>query len=194
MIDDARKGENVAPLAADADIVPDAVLEIDGLGLGTILEVPKDLEKNARAVIVVQVGDLKTRVVKNRLRRPSPEKVRSFNAHKAANSAAKERHLEKAERSASSSGSAAARLSSKNLVCDVRGKPMEEAMRRLDQALNDLFRNENSVVTFIHGHGSEKLKEGIRGYLAKERHDVVYRSGSWPGEGGDGVTIIERRM
>ena len=190
VIDDARKGENVAPLAADADVVVDAVLEIDGLGLGTVIEVPKDLERNARAVVVVQVGDLKTRVVKNRLRRPSAEKVRIFNTHRVSNSAARERNLDKAERPPVMLG----KISSQNLICDVRGKSREEAMRRVDQALNELFRNENAVITCIHGHGSDRLKDSIRDYLAKERHDVVYRSGSWPGEGGDGVTVIERRM
>jgi dsDNA-specific endonuclease/ATPase MutS2 len=59
--------------------------------------------------------------------------------------------------------------------------------------LNELFRNENAVVTCIHGHGSDRLKDAIRDYLTQERPDVAFRSGSWPGEGGDGVTIVERR-
>lgn len=186
VIDESRKGENLAPPAADADIVPDALLEIDGLGLGTVVEAPKDLANNPRAVVLVQVGDLKTRVVRSRLRKPSAERQRSFSTHRSANAVARERHDQ------ARGGGHSASLSG-NLICDLRGKSVEEAMRRLDQMLNELFRQENAVITCVHGHGSDRLKESIRDYLSRERADVVFRPGSWPGEGGDGVTIIERR-
>ncbi|MBS1984541.1 MAG: Smr/MutS family protein [Bdellovibrionales bacterium] len=189
VIEGARKGEGFLPPVADADIVPDAVLEIEGLGLGTILEVPKDLT-SPRAVVLVQVGELKTRVIRSRLRKPPADRVRAFTAHRSANALARDRHDKavtpvKLTPSGGSGGG--------NLICDVRGKPVEEAMRRIEQQLNELFRNENAVITCIHGHGSDRLKDSIRNYLTKERGDVVYRSGTWPGEGGDGVTIIERR-
>jgi dsDNA-specific endonuclease/ATPase MutS2 len=47
-------------------------------------------------------------------------------------------------------------------------------------------------VTVIHGHGTQRLKEAIRDYLTSKRDDVVFRPGSWPGEGGDGVTLVEK--
>lgn len=194
VIDDAKKGENVAPLAGDEDIVVDAVLEIDGLGLGTVVEVPRDLAGNARAIVLVQVGDLKTRVVRNRLRRPAKDRVNSFATHRAANAAARERNEQKTSLGPTRAAAASSSGTGGSVICDVRGRSKEEAMRRLDAALNEISRNENSVVTCIHGHGTDRLKDAIRDYLAKDRGDLVYRSGSWPGEGGDGVTIIERRF
>lgn len=189
VVDAANKGQGPLPLAADADIVVDAVLDIDGLGLGTVLEVPRDISA-ARAVVVVQVGDLRTRVVRSRLRKPPTDRVRAFETHRAANVAARERNIEKAAEKSAERG-ASARTS--NLICDVRGKGTDEAMRRLDPLLNELFRGASATITCIHGHGSDRLKDTIRNYLSKERQDLVYRPGSWPGEGGDGVTIIERR-
>jgi dsDNA-specific endonuclease/ATPase MutS2 len=79
-----------------------------------------------------------------------------------------------------------------SVVCDVRGKPVEEAMRKVETALNELIRDENATITIIHGHGSEKLKDSIRGYIQKERDDLAFRPGTWPGEGGDGVTVVEK--
>jgi dsDNA-specific endonuclease/ATPase MutS2 len=58
--------------------------------------------------------------------------------------------------------------------------------------LNELSRFEEGIVTIIHGHGSERLKDSIRSYLTEKRDDLSFRPGSWPGEGGDGVTLVER--
>jgi DNA mismatch repair protein MutS2 len=186
VIDDARAGQGPLPTVGDEEIVANALVEVDGLGLGTILETPKD-PSSPKTLVLVQVGDIKTRVVRTRLKRPPNERVRQFSANKTASAAARDRR-EAGARSASAGGASAG-----NLICDLRGKSVEDAMRRLNIVLNELFHDEHAVITCIHGHGSDRLKDSIRDYLTRERGDVLFRSGSWPGEGGDGVTIIERR-
>jgi DNA mismatch repair protein MutS2 len=73
----------------------------------------------------------------------------------------------------------------------VRGKTVDDALRRVEQSLNGLFSGEGSVVTIVHGHGTSRLKEAIRDYLSSTRSELSFRPGSWPGEGGDGVTLVE---
>ena len=64
-------------------------------------------------------------------------------------------------------------------------------MNRVNQLFNELTRGDCGSVTIVHGHGGEKLKSAIRSYLNDSRPDLSFRTGSWPGEGGDGVTIVE---
>jgi len=166
----------------DHELFEGAQVEVDGLGLGTVVEAPAN-RSDPKAQVLVQVGELKSRVSRARLRRPSHEQVRGYQASKAALQAREKRFtLSSPTKSASGSGS---------IVCDVRGKSLDEALRRVANALNELIRNENGVVTIVHGHGSERLKEGIRDYLNRERGELSHRTGQWPGEGGDGVTLVE---
>ncbi len=168
-------------------IVPQANVEVEGFGMGSILEVPKDLKDNPRAQVRVQVGDMQMSVGRSRLRKADSEKLQRYKTARAANVAAKERKITQTlvgSPRGTSSGS---------IICDVRGKTLDEAMRRVETSLNDLVRDDQAVITIIHGHGSDKLKDGIRTYLSSKRDDLVYRAGAWPGEGGDGVTVVEKR-
>ncbi|HVJ63907.1 MAG TPA: Smr/MutS family protein [Bdellovibrionota bacterium] len=168
------------------------LVEIMGLGLGTVAEVPKDFESNAKAMVAVQVGDIKTRVSKTRLSKPSANKKANFSAQKSAVQAAQERKQAKSFL-ISDKESRGEPLASGSYLCDVRGKTVPEALARVEKSINDLTSDESfPTLTIIHGHGYAKLKDAIRSYLEKERHDVKFRSGSWPGEGGDGVTVVER--
>jgi DNA mismatch repair protein MutS2 len=167
----------------DAELAADMPIEIEGLGLGTIVEVPAN-RFDPKAMILVQVGELRSRVSKARLRKPSAEQVRGLAASKAAMQSREKRFtLSSASAKPSAAGS---------FVCDVRGRTLDEALRRVQGSLNELLRNEDAIVTIVHGHGSEKLKEGIREYLTRERGELSFRGGQWPGEGGDGVTVVER--
>jgi DNA mismatch repair protein MutS2 len=158
------------------------VVEIEGLGMGEILELPAG-HLTPKTLILVQVGELKTRVTRERLKRVSGQRGRNFRKNKAAQEKARESRLVTLT---SSSGLAA----SGSLICDVRGKTVEEALRRVEQSLNALLGG-TGIVTIIHGHGTSKLRDSIREYLEKNRPDIAFRAGSWPGEGGDGVTLAE---
>jgi len=167
-------------------MVSQANVEVEGFGIGTIVEIPKDIKDNPKALVRVQIGDLQMSVTRSRLKKPDAQNVQKYKTHKAANSIAKERKITQSLLGSSKG-------SSSSVLCDVRGKTLDEALRKVEGSLNELVRDEEAVITIIHGHGMDKLKDGIRTYLSKERYDVAYRAGSWPGEGGDGVTVVEKR-
>jgi DNA mismatch repair protein MutS2 len=179
----ANENENTLeaiPLGDD-EIVVGALVDVDQLGLATLLELP-----NAKGLALVQMGDLKTRVARERLLKPPRQRAEKFLAQKAAQGARRKgAELWPKTQQASKSGSG-------SLLCDVRGKTVDEALRRIESSLNDLLKEDFLTLTIIHGHGSDRLKDSIRDYLKGERADVAYRPGSWPGEGGDGVTVVER--
>jgi len=156
------------------------VVEIEGLGLGEILEMPRTIAP--KSMVTVQVGDIKSRVAHSRLRKVQGGRARTFKRNlKSVDSA----------RNASRDTVDVKTGIASNLVCDVRGRTVNESLRKVEQMLNTLFSSPESKITIIHGHGTSRLKDAIRDYLTKTRPDVIYRPGSWPGEGGDGVTVVE---
>ncbi len=58
----------------------------------------------------------------------------------------------------------------------------------LDQAALKQFHG----IQIIHGHGTGKLRQVTRDYLAQSPYVMSYRAGSEV-EGGDGVTMVEMR-
>lgn len=78
------------------------------------------------------------------------------------------------------------------LELDLRGERVEDALRRLDRFLDDALRAGLDRVRVIHGHGTGALKAEVRRFLADSPHVARRRPGG-PGEGGDGVTIVDLR-
>ncbi len=156
------------------------IVEIDGLGLGEIVDLPKSL--SLKSMITVQVGELKSRIPRERLKTVKGGRARSFKRNL--------QSMEASRQAPRNTPNIKSGLSS-NLVCDLRGKTVEDSLRKVENMLNTLIASPQSKITIIHGHGTSRLKDAIRDYLTKTRPDVVYRPGSWPGEGGDGVTVVE---
>lgn len=75
---------------------------------------------------------------------------------------------------------------------DVRGMRVQEALRRLEQALNDAVLGGVGRLTVFHGTGSGQLRQAIHDYL--EAHPLVasYRVGA-AGQTDWGTTYIELR-
>ena len=167
----------------NSELVAGALVEIDGLGMGEIVEAPR-ADVQAKTMILVQVGDLKTRVARERLKRVSGKRGQTYRNNRVAQERSRDSRPVQLTSSAHSAGVTG------SVLCDVRGKTVEDALRRVEQSLNGLFSGEGAVVTIVHGHGTSRLKEAIRDYL-NCRADLTFRPGSWPGEGGDGVTLAE---
>ena len=72
----------------------------------------------------------------------------------------------------------------------LRRLTVDEALLKLDKYLNDAFVAELYQVTIIHGKGTGKLRQVVRGQLAKHPLVKSYRPGEY-GEGGAGVTIVK---
>lgn len=161
------------------------IVEIAGLGMG---QVEEDFQavSNTKASVSVKVGEIKTRVGVERIFDvTNEEKLRFDQSRKSWLGVEKRKSGPKVQVVSQSKAQVG------SFVCDVRGKTWEEASRKIDSALNQLTAREATSVTIVHGHGKEVLKERIRTYLEKERTEFKFRTGSWPGEGGDGVTIVE---
>jgi len=71
---------------------------------------------------------------------------------------------------------------------DLHGKTVEEALDELDRFLDSAVVHRLSSVKIIHGHGTGRLRRGVREHL--DRHPQVrdYRFGA-PAQGGLAVTI-----
>ena len=74
---------------------------------------------------------------------------------------------------------------------DLRGLRVDEAVSRVETALNDAALDGVSLVRIIHGKGTGALRRGIREFLAD--HPLVEAATDGEGAGGDGVTVARLR-
>ena len=74
---------------------------------------------------------------------------------------------------------------------DLRGLRVDEALARVDTALNDTVLDGATALRIIHGKGTGALRRAIREYLAD--HPLVATATNGEGPGGDGVTVVEIR-
>ena len=72
---------------------------------------------------------------------------------------------------------------------DLRGMRVDEALNRVDNALNDASLDGASSVRLIHGKGTWALRIAIREYLSG--HPLVISAQDGEGAGGDGITVAE---
>ncbi len=73
--------------------------------------------------------------------------------------------------------------------CDVRGLRADEALREVEGFLDRAFRDGESTVLLVHGHGTGALRQALRAALS----DSAYVHSHQPGDahqGGDGVTRV----
>jgi DNA mismatch repair protein MutS2 len=74
-------------------------------------------------------------------------------------------------------------------TCDLRGLRLDEALSQTTSFLDQASLSGDSPIVIIHGHGTARLKEGVRKYLKDSPYPAFFRPGR-EGEGGDGVTIV----
>jgi DNA mismatch repair protein MutS2 len=70
------------------------------------------------------------------------------------------------------------------------GLRVDEAMPRVDKALDDATLADRQQVRVVHGFGEGKLRRAVAELLEGHPHVASWRSGA-PSEGGGGVTIVE---
>ena len=76
-----------------------------------------------------------------------------------------------------------------NADLDLRGQRVDEALGRVDEALNDAALDGAGTVRIIHGKGTGALRQAIREYLGG--HPLVLSAQNGEGPGGDGITVAE---
>jgi len=72
---------------------------------------------------------------------------------------------------------------------DLRGLRVDEALGRVDEALNNAMLDGVGSIRLIHGKGTGALRQAIREYLGG--HPLVMSAQNGEGPGGDGVTVAE---
>jgi DNA mismatch repair protein MutS2 len=72
------------------------------------------------------------------------------------------------------------------------GMRVEPALEELESYVDRAMLASRKEVRVIHGHGSGRLRQGVRQYLRAHRGIAEIRSGA-PNEGGDGATIVTFR-
>ncbi len=75
---------------------------------------------------------------------------------------------------------------------DVRGLRADEALRRVDEALDTALRRGEDSAVILHGHGTGALKSTLREHLDSSPYVRMFRPGERH-EGGDAVTIVALR-
>ena len=80
-------------------------------------------------------------------------------------------------------------VKSSNAELDLRGMRVDEALSRVDEALNDAVLDGTGSIRMIHGKGTGALRRAVREYLGG--HPLVMSAEDGEGPGGDGVTVAE---
>ena len=131
---------------------------------------------------MVQLGALKTKV-------PLEDLVPLHRRARAPEVQFKKTKAEKLERA---EAARAAPLVSKLPTVDVRGQRVDEAIRSLDEGLDQFLRDGAALVHVLHGHGTGALKGAVREHLARSPYVKRARPAEQH-EGGDQVTVVELR-
>lgn len=80
-------------------------------------------------------------------------------------------------------------LSTGDNTLDVRGLSLEEALEEAERFFDQCTMKHVSPVMVIHGHGTGRLKSGLRDRLRSSLYVTAFRPGG-EGEGRDGVTVV----
>ena len=134
----------------------------------TVLSIP---DKNGN--IFVQMGNIKTKIKKNKLAPYDKSFEKKSSVYKPSS-------FESFEFK---------RINLSNRL-DLRGFRVEDALDDLENYLDRASLANLSPVTIIHGHGTGALKSAIRDFLSSSPYVAKFRPGE-DSEGGDGVSIID---
>lgn len=80
-------------------------------------------------------------------------------------------------------------LQKEELQIDLRGLTSDDAIIKLERALDKAVRNQADKIKIIHGHGSNALKKSVRSYLSRSLYIQKWQAGSETE--GDGITWAE---
>lgn len=76
---------------------------------------------------------------------------------------------------------------------DVRGRTLEEAVQQAESFFDQCIVKHINPVLVIHGHGTGRLKAGLRERFGASRYVARFRPGG-PGEGRDGATVVSLNL
>jgi len=71
----------------------------------------------------------------------------------------------------------------------VIGRTVEEAVEEVDRAIDHAISSGDETLRVVHGHGTGRLRAGLRDFLRKHPAVASYRAGK-ANEGGEGATVV----
>ncbi len=157
------------------DCVEIASLETTGI----LLDSP-----NGQKRVRIRVGDSEISVATDLLQ--GKEKIKHSQEGASSSRRTKKKSLESESSPQNQSGSEFFTA----MTIDVRGQTAEDALDHITAMLDQAALKQFKGIRIIHGHGTGKLKQVTREYVAQSPYILTYRSGS-VSEGGDGVTMVE---
>lgn len=166
--DEDEIAEKYTPVDWDSVKIGDEIMVTDLNKEVTLLSLP-DKNKN----VVVQMGQLKTKIKINKLAMPNKSLIKK--EIKAKGIFKQNFNIER--RSVSQ-------------TLDLRGYRCEEALDELEAYLDKASLVNLTPVYIIHGHGTGALKQVIRDYLMNSPYVAKFRAGENT-EGGDGVSVVD---
>jgi len=135
----------------------------------------------------VQVGALRVRAKLNDLARPSEEPEAG-----PPKETGRKRRIKQAVANIEAGPSTKISITSATpgMELDLRGQNSEDALAMLDDYLDRAYLSGMPFVRIIHGKGTGKLRESVRGMLKDHPHVASFEEGL-PTEGGAGVTVAK---
>lgn len=73
---------------------------------------------------------------------------------------------------------------------NVIGKRLDEATDEVEKALDSALAGGADHLRVVHGHGTGRLRDGLRDHLRKHPSVARLRAAD-PREGGNGVTVVD---
>jgi len=135
----------------------------------------------------VQIGALRVRAKLNDLARPSEEPDAG-----PPKETGRKRRIKQAVANIESGPSTSISITaaSPGMELDLRGQNSEDALAMLDDYLDRAYLSGMPFVRIIHGKGTGKLRESVRGMLKDHPHVASFEEGH-QSEGGAGVTVAK---
>jgi DNA mismatch repair protein MutS2 len=73
---------------------------------------------------------------------------------------------------------------------NVIGRRLDEAIEEVERALDSAILAGDSHLRIVHGHGTGRLRDGLREHLREHRAVSTIRAAD-PRDGGNGATVVE---
>ena len=158
--------EDLPPLLAQSDVAAGTSVHVAALGKdGRVTEVRG---KHA----VVQVGSIHTTVSVRNLRQPLHGPPAETRRHAVVDVESDELPPKTAD-----------------TTVDVRGERVDDALAKVERFMDNAIMKNRSVIYVLHGHGTGRLKKGLREEFASSQYISKFEAAPRD-KGGDGVTVV----
>lgn len=166
--DDYEDKEQYAEINWDNVKINDKLILKDIHSIVEVLTLP-----DKHGSLLVQMGNIKTKIKKNKLAPYDKNYENKPNGYRPSNFTPFEYK----------------RITLSNRL-DIRGYRVEDALDELEQYLDKASLANLTPVTIIHGHGTGALKSSVRDFLSTSPYVAKFRPGE-DSEGGDGVSVVD---